>query len=753
MSGAVTDRFGVGPAFDALTFVAGDLEYGPNLFYYLRHDPSANNFSTFGTISTSGAVTDRFGVGLDFDALTFVAGDLVYGANLFYYLRHDPGANNFSTLGTISTSGAVTDRFGVGLNFDALTFVAGDLEYGPNLFYYLRHDPSANNFSTFGTISTSGAVTDRFGVGLDFDALTFVAGDLVYGANLFYYLRHDPGANNFSTLGTISTSGAVTDRFGVGLNFDALTFVAGDLEYGPNLFYYLRHDPSANNFSTFGTISTSGAVTDRFGVGLDFDALTFVAGDLVYGANLFYYLRHDPGANNFSTLGTISTSGAVTDRFGVGLNFDALTFVAGDLEYGPNLFYYLRHDPSANNFSTFGTISTSGAVTDRFGVGLDFDALTFVAGDLVYGANLFYYLRHDPGANNFSTLGTISTSGAVTDRFGVGLNFDALTFVAGDLEYGPNLFYYLRHDPSANNFSTFGTISTSGAVTDRFGVGLDFDALTFVAGDLVYGANLFYYLRHDPGANNFSTLGTISTSGAVTDRFGVGLNFDALTFVAGDLEYGPNLFYYLRHDPSANNFSTFGTISTSGAVTDRFGVGLDFDALTFVAGDLVYGANLFYYLRHDPGANNFSTLGTISTSGAVTDRFGVGLNFDALTFVAGDLGYGPNLFYYLRQDPSANNFSTLATISTSGAVTDRFGVGLDFDALTFVAGDLGYGPNLFYYLRHDPSANNFSTLGTISTSGAVTDRFGVGLNFDALTFVAGDLGYGPNLFYYLRQDP
>jgi len=95
-------------------------------------------------------------------------------------------------------------------------------------------------------------------------------------------------------------------------------------------------------------------------------------------------------------------------------------------------------------------------------------------------------------------------------------------------------------------------------------------------------------------------------------------------------------------------------------------------------------------------------------------------------------------------------FSTFGTISTSGAVTDRFGVGNDFDALTFVRGDLGYGPKLFYYLRHD--STGFSTFGTISTSGAVTDRFGVGNNFDALTFVRGNQGYGPKLFYYLRQD-
>jgi hypothetical protein len=193
-------------------------------------------------------------------------------------------------------------------------------------------------------------------------------------------------------------------------------------------------------------------------------------------------------------------------------------------------------------------------------------------------------------------------------------------------------------------------------------------------------------------------------------------------------------------------FSTFGTLSTGGAVTDRFGVGNNFDALAFVGDNLGYGPHLFYYLRHD--SNGFSTFGTISTSGAVTDRFGVGNHFDALTFWDDDLGYGPDLFYYLRHDSSG--FSTFGTISTSGAVTDRFGVGNHFDALTFAEDDLGYGRNLFYYLRRDGSG--FSTFGTISTSGAVTDRFGVGNNFNALTFAPGDQGYGPKLFYFLRQD-
>ena len=32
---------------------------------------------------------------------------------------------------------------------------------------------------------------------------------------------------------------------------------------------------------------------------------------------------------------------------------------------------------------------------------------------------------------------------------------------------------------------------------------------------------------------------------------------------------------------------------------------------------------------------------------------------------------------------------------------DRFGVGHDFDALTFAPGNRGYGPDLFYFVRHD----------------------------------------------------
>ena len=103
--------------------------------------------------------------------------------------------------------------------------------------------------------------------------------------------------------------------------------------------------------------------------------------------------------------------------------------------------------------------------------------------------------------------------------------------------------------------------------------------------------------------------------------------------------------------------------------------------------------------RHTPLAGaGFATFGTISTGGAVVDRFGVGNNVDALAFVPQNVGYGPNLFYFLRHD--SGGFSTFGTISTSGAVVDRFGVGYHVDALSFAPQNVGYGPNLFYFLRH-----------------------------------------------------
>jgi hypothetical protein len=262
----------------------------------------------------------------------------------------------------------------------------------------------------------------------------------------------------------------------------------------------------------------------------------------------------------------------------------------------------------------------------------------------------------------------------VVDRFLIGSNFNGVTYAGEDHGYGATQFYAMRKDSTGASF--FDTITAStGTTTDRFNASnRTFDALTYASDDVGYGPLQFYYLSHDnAGVSTFGTIGPGGVTGVTTDRFVVGSNFDALTYTATDLGYGANMFYYIRHD--ASGLSTFGTISPGlpGIVTDRFTVGTNVNALVFT--DLTtpgYGPNNFYYLRHD--ANGLSTFGTIHvntlTSGAVTDRFNVGTNVSQLSFTATDAGsFGPNLFYYLRGHNLSVATNTVITYTTNTVVT------------------------------------------------------------------------------------
>ena len=275
--------------------------------------------------------------------------------------------------------------------------------------------------------------------------------------------------------------------------------------------------------------------------------------------------------------------------------------------------------PTPTSFTTIDSISK--AIVDRFIVNGNFNGLTYAGEDHGYGATELYTMRKDTSGTSFFDTIVASTS-TTADRFNASnRSFDALAYAAGDLGYGPLLFYYLSHDTAG--LSTFGSITPGGAVgviSDHFVAGNNFDALTFTATDLGYGANLFYYVRHD--AAGLSTFGTINPAlpGTITDRFTVGNNVDALVFT--DLTapgYGPNNFYYLRHD--ANGASTFGTIFVTGpataAVTDRFVVGNNASELTFTATDVGFGANLFYILRGG-GLNLTTNIVTTFATNTVT---------------------------------------------------------------------------------------------------------------------------------------
>lgn len=289
--------------------------------------------------------------------------------------------------------------------------------------------------------------------------------------------------------------------------------------------------------------------------------------------------------------------------------------------------------------------------------------------------------------------------------------------------------------------TAFGTINSATTnVVDRFVAGTNFNGLAYAPEDHGYAATQFYSLRRDTNGTSYFATITAGT-GTVTDRFDASTRtFDALAYAAPDLGFGPLLFYFLSHD--AAGVSTFGTIApggVTGVTTDRFVVGTNFAALTFAAPDLGYGANLFYYVRHD--ATGLSTFGTINPTmpGTITDRFTVGSNVVALVFTElAAPGFGATNFYYLRQDASkVTAFGTIFITSPSTAtVTDRFAVGTNVTELAFTATDTGFGANLFYYLRPGNDAPTDIAL----AGGRVQDA--AAINTTVGTFTATDLDPG-----------
>jgi hypothetical protein len=118
--------------------------------------------------------------------------------------------------------------------------------------------------------------------------------------------------------------------------------------------------------------------------------------------------------------------------------------------------------------------------------------------------------------------------------------------------------------------------------------------------------------------------------------------------------------------------STFGTINPTpgGIVLDRYTVGTNFDSLVYVPPSAVspWGTGVFGYLRHN---NTGSIIGTIDpVTHLATDRLTLGTNFlNALTFTATDVGYGPNLFYYLRGGGLSFTTNIVTTFTTNTVIT------------------------------------------------------------------------------------
>jgi hypothetical protein len=274
-------------------------------------------------------------------------------------------------------------------------------------------------------------------------------------------------------------------------------------------------------------------------------------------------------------------------------------------------------------------------------------------------------------------------------------------------------------------------------------------------------------------ADNMASIAIAPATGTVTlvPRWSIGGNLAGFHFMAQDLSLtggAANEFYSIKNSgiPAGGDISAFTFyVPGSGAATNHTDIGSklrsnSYAALTSADPDLGYGSVQFYLIHHKTDGDYFTHIVPGSaTASAVTDlkpmsgpggpATGGASGYFGLTFAASNLGYGLNLFYYLRNDPVTGHmkFGTLSP-ALAGTAADQFDLGANgANALAFTGTDVGFGVNQMYFQRLDP-ITGFTILSTLNpTSGRASDIANLGSVYSTLTFVPGDVGFGSGQFY------
>jgi hypothetical protein len=269
-----------------------------------------------------------------------------------------------------------------------------------------------------------------------------------------------------------------------------------------------------------------------------------------------------------------------------------------------------------------------------------------------------------------------------------------------------------------------------------------------------------------------ASIAIVPATGQVTlsPRWSIGANLSGFHVMAQDLHLGgqANDFYSIKGTaiPAGGDTAAFTLyVAASGFGTNHVDLGskltpTSYSALTSADPDIGYGSVNLYFIHHKSTGDYFTVIVPGSgTSSAVTDlkpMSGPGgpatlgaSGYFGLTFAAANLGYGLDLFYYLRTDPATNltKFGYLEP-ALLGTSTDVFDLGLGgHKALAFTGTDVGYGTNKMYYLRLDP-VTGYTIFGTLHPlTGKASDIANLGSVYSTLTFDPDDLGFGVGQFY------
>lgn len=238
----------------------------------------------------------------------------------------------------------------------------------------------------------------------------------------------------------------------------------------------------------------------------------------------------------------------------------------------------------------------------------------------------------------------------------------------------------------------------------------------------------------------------------------------------------------------ASDFTSYGTLTTPTAVTSYADAASkltpdSYSGLTFAAANLGFGSGNFYMIHHTPGTDYLSEIvpgtGTATliadlkpmswTGPTAGGPASPGTNgYFGLAWATGILSagapYADQSLYYLRTSTGDHTIFGVMIPALTGASADTldlttavgsFGAG-GYTVLAFSPTAIGaYGPNQFYYLRQDPLTGN-TILGWLNPSllaGArtVSDIANLGGVFHTLTFASDSTGpagaWGSSQFY------
>ena len=321
-------------------------------------------------------------------------------------------------------------------------------------------------------------------------------------------------------------------------------------------------------------------------------------------------------------------------------------------------------------------------------------------------------------ADNMASIAITPATGVVTlaPHWAIGPNLAGFHYMAQDLSLGggPTQFYSIKDTPIplGGDIAAFTVyIAASGAATNHEDIGSkltpnSYSAMTSADPDLGFGSVQLYFIHHKDDGDYFTHLVPGSgVASAVTDlkpmsqpggpATGGASGYFGLTFSEDNLGYGANMFFYLRHD-TVTNTTWFGSLdpALAGTGTDLFNLGITgHNAIAYTTTDVGYGINQMYYLRLDP-ITGFTIMGTLHpTSGKASDIANLGSVYSTLTFVPGDV-FGTNKFYttgVVNTDAQTVSFAAIADCDTSGGsftVNPTASSGLEV-TLTVVPGSIG----------------------------------------------------------------